>query len=101
MAFKRYDTFYARLVQMKFDRKLKICPFCEQNSYWLLDIEPDVWKTKVTAKCDKCEAQISTKYSFYCGNKMKVVDVGKTNINNIISGEHYNLKSLKNLTVKN
>lgn len=100
MSFKRYDSYFACGIQRKFDRKLKICPFCEQKSFWLLDIDPSYWQTEVTAMCDKCDARISTTYTLFCGNNLKVVNVGKANVNKISLGEYYTFKKLKALTIK-
>ncbi len=101
MAFKRYDGFYSKSLQEKFDGEMATCPFCGDNPHWLLDLKSGLTKGTVTCMCEKCSAKLYTEGSTSGWNdNLRVVDVGNRNINNLALNGTYHITMLGNISTR-
>ena len=94
MAFKRYDNIAGSLPQQKMDNELPICPFCGEDPRWTLELKPG-FMAAMTCRCEKCGGKLYTEnHGFFFEDDMRVVDVGKKNLNGLVLGEAYHIHSL-------
>lgn len=98
MAFKRYDGFYSKSLQEKFDSEMAVCPFCGDNPHWLLDLKSGLIKGTVTCMCEKCGAKLYTEGSpSGWDDNLRVIDVGSCNRNNLARNSTYHIQTLGNI----
>lgn len=100
MAYKRYDGFYGKALQQKIDN-LTPCPFCGENSHWLLDIQTGFSRNTVTCMCEKCGAKLNTESNgFDWNDNMRVVDLGNKNVNELALNSTYHIQALRSISSK-